>query len=207
MKSDCTRWLSLEETPLLQKYLDQETPRRIQVRGNAAFLQNRKLAFFCSQRCPGSVLAKMYDLAQILSQRPVTLMGGFQSPVEVEFLHRLLKSARSAIICPAKNLSAMRLKPEWQEPMQQGRLLLLSLFTEETHRIDRHLALRRNRFVAAWADEIFIAYAAPDGALSELSREIKTWKKKIYTIQDHSNEPLRALGAVPLQPAEILTNL
>ncbi len=204
MKSDRPRWLSVEETPFLRKYLDKETPLQIQARGNTTFLQNRKLAFFCSQRCPGSVLSKMYDLAQILSQRQVTLIGGFQSPVETEFLNRLLKSARSVIVCPAKCLSTMRLKPDWQEPMQQGRLLLLSPFAEHQRRLDRHLALVRNRFVAAVADEIFIAYASPGGALSRLLQEIKSWNKKMYTIQAKVNEPLLTLGAVPLQPAEVL---
>jgi predicted Rossmann fold nucleotide-binding protein DprA/Smf involved in DNA uptake len=196
--------LAAVDKPLLARYLGEQAPQQIQAWGNVTFLQNRKVAFFCSQRCPGSVLVKMYDLAQLLSQRPITLIGGFQSPVEQEFLNRLLKSAMSAIVCPARSMASMRLRSEWQEPMQQGRLLLLSPFGEGVQRVNRQIAQTRNRFVAALADEVLIAFASPEGAILELCREVRKWKKKIYTVQDPANLPLTAFGAKALQPSDVL---
>ncbi|NLP11672.1 hypothetical protein GX408_14840 [bacterium] len=202
MKAESIRRLSVVEKPDVTKYLGERAPKDIQAWGNVEFLYNRKIAFFCSQRCPGSVLAKMYDLAQILSQRPVTLLGGFQSPVEQEFLNRLLRSAMSAIVCPARALTGVRLKPEWREPMVQGRLLLLSPFGDGIRRTNRTLALQRNRFVAAVADEILLAFASPGGANMKLFSEMQRWKKRIYTLNDPVNQPLIVKGAQPLLPQE-----
>jgi len=202
MKSESVIRLSAGQSPALSKYLGLEAPSDLHAWGNLSFLHNRMVAFFCSQRCPGSVLAKIYDLAQILSQRPITLVGGFQSPVEQEFLNRFLKSAMSAIVCPAKHLHGMRLKPEWQEPMLQGRLLLLSPFGDSVRRTTRAIAQQRNRFVAALADESLIAFASPDGAIQEVCHEMRSWKKRMYTVQDPANEHLLRLGAKSILPAE-----
>jgi predicted Rossmann fold nucleotide-binding protein DprA/Smf involved in DNA uptake len=194
---------TLDLWPGLYRYLGEEAPDELHVLGNQTFLQNRLIAFFCSQRCPGSVLAKMYDLAQILSQQPVTVVGGFQSPVEQEFLFRLLRSALSVIVCPARNLETLRLLPEFEEPMQQGRLLLVSPFSPTVQRLSRSLAIERNRFVAALADRILVAHASEGGALQSLCGDISRTAKRMYTLQDQANQGLVDMGCTPLVLPEI----
>jgi predicted Rossmann fold nucleotide-binding protein DprA/Smf involved in DNA uptake len=195
----------LDVWPVLHRFLGEETPQELHMLGNQTFLQNRLLAFFCSQRCPGSVLAKMYDLAQILSQQSITVVGGFQSPVEQEFLFRLLRSALSVIVCPARNLETMRLLAEFEEPLQQGRLLLLSPFSASVQRLSRTLAVERNRFVAALADRILIAHASPGGALESLCRELNGANKKMFTLQDDANQGLVDKGCAAMVLPEITT--
>lgn len=194
---------TLDVWPALSRQLGEQAPRELHVLGNASFLRNRLLAFFCSQRCPGSVLAKLYDLAQIVSQQPITVVGGFQSPVEQEFLFRLLRSALSVIVCPARNLETMRLPPEFEEPLQQGRLLLLSPFPASVQRLSRPLAVERNRFVAALADRILVAHASSGGALESLCRELDGTKKNRFTLQDEANQGLVDLGCSALILPEI----
>jgi hypothetical protein len=61
-----------------------------------------------------------------------------------------------------------RVPPDWKQPLTAGRLLILSAFTATANRITAGLAARRNDFVAALADEVFIAHATVGGNLEEL---------------------------------------
>src|SRR2546430_15639221 len=47
--------------------------------------------------------------------------------------------------------------------LAEGRLLLISSFADTVRRADEEAARQRNRVVAALADKIFVAYAAPHG--------------------------------------------
>ena len=58
----------------------------VALKGDPTILDRKLLGFFCSVRCPGDVILKTYDLARALRIAEVTLIGGFQSPMEKEFL-------------------------------------------------------------------------------------------------------------------------
>ena len=77
--------------------------------------------------------------------------------MEKECLRILLRGSQSIIICPARALP-QRVPPEWRQPLADGRLLILSAFRAGEKRITTELAIRRNEFVAALADEIWIAH-------------------------------------------------
>lgn len=98
--------------------------------GGLSLLEGALLGFFCSVRAPGDAVLKTYDLARALRSRSVTLVGGFQSPMEKEFLDLLLRGAAGAVVCPARGLGLMRLPRAWREPLDDGRLLVLSFFDE-----------------------------------------------------------------------------
>ena len=92
----------------------------------------------------------------------------------------------------------MRLRTEWKKPLEEGRLLFLSPFPDNRHRGDVEMAFYRNRFVAALADEIFVAYAAPSSKTEQFCRETLGWGKTLYTIESDINSGLVAMGARPL---------
>ena len=79
--------------------------------------------------------------------------------MEKECLQILLRGSQPIIICPARTLP-QRVPPDWKKPLGAGRLLVLSAFTATANRVTAELAARRNEFVAALADEVFIAHAA-----------------------------------------------
>ena len=85
-------------------------------------------------------------------------------------------------------------------PLDEGRLLILSPFEEKHRRQSAELAAIRNRFVAAVADSILIAYASTGGKIEQLAREVLTWKKPIYTFASPYNEGLVKMGAVAVPP-------
>ena len=108
------------------------------------------LGFFCSVRAPGDSVLTVYDLARALRSRSVTLVGGFQSPMEKEFLDLLLRGAAGAVVCPARGLGVMRLRRGWRAPLDDGRLLVLSFFDEAVRRPPAAIAGRRNACVRRW---------------------------------------------------------
>ena len=182
----------------LCKYLDDRTLGTISALGNINILKNKKLAFFCSVKCPGHFILKTHDLSQSLKQAGVTVIGGFHSPIERECLRILLRGQQPIILCPARGLKGMRLRAEHKKPIEEGRLLLLSPFIERQRRNTAETALERNRFAAALADTIFVAHASPNSKTEMFCRELLAWGKPLYTLESDANANLIKLGAKPM---------
>lgn len=176
----------------LTTYLRDEAPARIAALGNLDLLRNKSVALFASVKCPGNLIVQTYDLAQNLRQRGITVIGGFHSPMEQETLAILLRGTPGVILCPARNIGA-KIARAYATPLAQGRLLILSPFAET--RITAETSIARNRFVAALADAVFIAYAEPNGKIARLGYEVLAWGKPVFTFDDAANTHLLARGA------------
>ena len=184
------------ETPaLLRRCLDRGEPRTVTARGDIGILDGALTGFFCSIRCPGDIILKIYDLARALRGANMTLIGGFQSPMEIEFLDLLLRGSARVVVCPARSIENMRVPRGWRTPISEGRLLILSPFGRSKHRPTAALAAQRNDFVAALATEIFIPYASPGGKTESLARQHAAAGKKILTLDSPANADLFGLGA------------
>ena len=173
--------------------------------GNLDILRQKKLALFCSVKCPGNLILQTYDLACDLRDAGVTVLGGFHSPMEKECLTLLLRGTQPVIVCPARSIDRMRLPTAWKAPLAEGRLLLLSPFAEKLHRVTTDLAQRRNEFVAALAGEVFVAHAAPGSKTGRFCRDVLAWGKPLLTLDSEENVHLLALGAKPLRPESVGT--
>ncbi len=68
----------------LCKYPSDSQPKMLATLGNLEILQQQKLAFFCSVKCPGAIILQTYDLARALRDAGVTVISGFHSPMEKE---------------------------------------------------------------------------------------------------------------------------
>jgi predicted Rossmann fold nucleotide-binding protein DprA/Smf involved in DNA uptake len=181
----------------LELYLTKNPPATVSCTGALNALAGNVLALFCSSRCPGTIVDKTYDLAQSLRNGGQTVVSGFHSPLEKECLNVLLRSPHSVVVCPPRGLATMRLPSEWQRPLREARLLLLSPFEESVRRPTAKHADERNRFAAALADATLIAHAGPGSKLLKLARTVKAWGKPLYTLPNPANEQLLALGAQP----------
>jgi predicted Rossmann fold nucleotide-binding protein DprA/Smf involved in DNA uptake len=144
----------------LQKHLLPEWHDPVHMLGNQDILQQKKLALFCSRKCPGNLILKAYDLARSLREDGVTVISGFHTPVEKECLRILLRGTQPIIICPARSIDGMRLPSAWRQPLAQGRLLILSPFAKTHRRMTAALAARRNEFVASMADDVLFIHIA-----------------------------------------------
>lgn len=167
--------------------------------GNLDILQKRKLAFFCSVKCPGEIILEAYDLAHALRDAGITVMSGFHSPMEKEVLNILLRSPHPVIACPARSIEGMRLPTEYKKQLADGRLLLLSPFNKKIRRSTVETSAVRNQFVANVAEKIFVAYTSPGSKTEQLCKDMLQSGKTLFTLANEYNKPLINLGAVPLE--------
>ncbi len=184
----------------LSRYLGRTVPKTLTAIGNTDILQSKTLAVFCSNKCPGNIILKTYDLLRQIRERGITVISGFHSAMERECLNILLKGRQSVIICPARSIEGMRIKPEYRKPLEDGRLLILSPFAGKEKRISSDKAVRRNYFVAALATAIFIPYAAPGSKTETFFQELLKWGKRVYTTDDGKNTSLIERGIKTISP-------
>lgn len=164
--------------------------------GNQMVLDMPLLGVFCSVECPGDLILKTYDLARLLaSASRFAIIGGFQSPIEQEFLIALLRGTTSVIVCPARTLHATSLEP-YRQAIDQGRLLLLSPFASHERRMTRQTCDRRNSFVAAVADRVFVSYASPGGMVEHMCRDLLVQHKPVFTFDSQYNRTIMGAGAI-----------
>lgn len=182
----------------LKKFLSDKAPATIAAIGTIGILQNKTLAVFSSSKCPGKIILQTYDLMKKIRADGTAVISGFHSPMEQECLNILLKGNQPIIYCPARSIEGMRIKPELRKPIEEGRLLILSPFSEKERRISSERALERNRFIAALADAIFVPHAETKSKTEKLCKELLNWGKPIYTLQSESNENLIAMGVKPI---------
>jgi len=135
--------------------------------GNSELLKLPKTAFLCSRKVPASAVLKCYDWAIAQREAGNCVISGFHSQLEKDVFHYLLKGSQPIIIALARGLKE-KIEPEFQRPLDQGRLLLISPFEKSVKRISEKTAAVRNRMMIDLADEITIGFASPGGNLEEL---------------------------------------
>jgi len=158
----------------LVQRLGADAPPELTALGNLDLLALPKTALFCSARCPSSVILPTYDQAAKWRDAGRCVISGFHSPVEKECLQILLRGDAPVILCLARAMLE-RLPAQWAIAVAGGRLLILSPFTAKVNRVTTDLARRRNEFVAALADEAYIAHASPGGQLEQLAKRLQAW--------------------------------
>ena len=180
---------------VLQRCFNTTSASAVTVQGDLALLDGVLTGFFCSVRCPGDIILKTYDLAKALRGAEMTLIGGFQSPMEKEFLDVLLWGRVNVVICPARGLGNMRVPKSWRAPLSDGRLLILSFFDDNIRRPTEASVARRNAYVAAVSNRILVAHAQQNGKTEALCRHALTSHKPVLTVDSPHNAHLMALGA------------
>jgi predicted Rossmann fold nucleotide-binding protein DprA/Smf involved in DNA uptake len=182
----------------LRDRLGAHAPQKLVALGNLDLLQAHPLALFCSAKCPGDLILQTYDLAQALRDAGVPVVGGFHSPMERECLGLLLRGRQPAIVCLAQRLPAIRLPRAQAAALAEGRLLVLSRFGEHVRRATQGSAVQRNLLVAALADRVFVAHAAPGSRTEALCRQVVGWGKPLFAFDAPANAHILALGGRPL---------
>lgn len=180
--------------PDLRQRAEADPTLTLTIRGNADLLTTRLVGFFCSESSPGDAILNTYDLALALRNADLTFIGGFQSPMEKEFLTFILRGTASVIICPARGIARMRLPAAWRTPLETGRLLLLSPFPANVHRPTHQTATQRNALVAELATSLLVPHAAPGGKVEQLCQDALAQGTPVFTLPS-ANQRLADLDA------------
>ena len=167
--------------------------------GDLSILGGRLTGFFCSVRCPGDAILRTYDLARALRTADVTIIGGFQSSMEKEFLDLVLRGSARIVVCPARGLGKLRIPKGWKKPLAEGRLLVLSFFDDIIRRPTAAISAARNGYVASIADRLLIAHAERGGKTEKLCKDALVRGKPVFTLDSRDNGHLIELGVVPIR--------
>ena len=143
--------------------------------GNEELLKLPKTAFLCSRKVPATAVLKCYDWAIAQREAGNCIISGFHSQLEKDVLHYLLKGQQPLIVALARGLK-QQMEPELQQPMDEGRLLIITPFDETIKRVTEKTAAVRNKIMIELADEVTIGYCSPGG---NLEKQINEFKKEV----------------------------
>ncbi len=168
---------------------------KVKSKGNLNLLDESLTALFCSNRCPGDLILKTYDLARAMRDAGVAVIGGFQTPMERECLRLLLRGTQPVVVCPARGIHNMRIPRDWSSALDGGRLLVLSPFPATARRPTVELATQRNDLVAELTQRVFIAHAAPGSKTEAFACKFAESGKPLLTLDSRANANLMEMGA------------
>ena len=171
-----------------------DLPPKFESKGDLRLLEEQLTALFCSNRCPGDLILKTYDLARAMRDAGTPVIGGFQTPMEKECLRLLLRGRQPVVICMARSVENMRIPALWRSALEEGRLLMLSPFPPHQRRPTTKSAEQRNNLVASLATQAFIAHAALGGKTENFARRLATIGKPVLTLDSPANANLMDLG-------------
>jgi predicted Rossmann fold nucleotide-binding protein DprA/Smf involved in DNA uptake len=162
--------------------------------GNVKILQKPALAFLCSSKCPASLIIKSHDLANRFKLTEQTVISGFHSPVEKEFLTNLLQGRPTIVVCKARSIHNMRIPADWKPVIEAGRLLIISPFCENQKRATTETARHRNVLVANFAEQVIVAHASKGGKTEKLVNTLLLQSKSVFTLDSDHNQNLISAG-------------
>lgn len=175
--------LLLELTPATLGLPQNLEAEPLRLRGDLSLLKRHRIGLFCSIRCPGAAILRALEWTRRIpvgADGPV-ILSGFHSPIEQECLLALIRRQVPVIVCPAREIARYRWPEEWDEPLREGRLVLLSPFKAE-RRPTAATGERRNRLVLELSDDLVVIHAEPGGRIEGLLADGTAVGKKILEL-------------------------
>jgi len=149
--------------------------------GDINILEEHKTAFFCSNKCPADLVVKTYDWATAMRDSCKCIASGFHTKIEQDVFNFLIKGTQPIIKVPARGIYK-NIPKEDQKLIDDGRLLYLFFFEDDIICQSKKTCFERNKRIAEISDEIFIAYAQPQGQLEKLVQYTLQLEKPIMSM-------------------------
>ena len=150
-----------------------------QYSGKLELLDRKTIAFLSSRTIATDKVMACYDWATNLNAETDCVVSGFQSPIEQDVLHFLLKNRIPVIVVLARAMYK-QIPEELEEAYNDGRVLFISI--SNNTRVNKATASIRNRYVVGLAQEILFGMLAEKSSLNEIYQYAKDNNKKIITI-------------------------
>lgn len=138
--------------------------------GNIGLMQQYKVAFLCSRKCPAASVLKSFDWAIAQRDKGTCVISGFHSRIEKDVLHYLLKGTQPVIMALARGMMK-KWPPEIKAALDANRLLIITRYADSVTHASEESCFQRNRLMMELADEIVIGYASQGGNLERLCGE------------------------------------
>ena len=150
-----------------------------QYSGKLELLDRKAIAFLSSRTIATDKVMACYDWATSLNAETDCIVSGFQSPIEQDVLHFLLKNRIPVIVVLARAMYK-QIPEELEEAYNDGRVLFISI--SNNTRVNKATASIRNRYVVDLAQEVLFGMLAEKSSLNEIYQYAKDNNKKILTI-------------------------
>lgn len=149
--------------------------------GNKALLNKKLTAFFASRTVQTARVMACYDWATSLSAETDCVVSGFQSAVERDVLHFLLKKKIPIIVVLARAIYK-HIPEELREAYDNGNLLFISV--SNAPRTSQGAAKARNQYAADISSTIVFGMLTEESSLYEIFlRQFENPNKEVQLIK------------------------
>lgn len=146
--------------------------------GNQELLKLQKTAFLASSNIASEEVLRVYDWATEMRSRGECVISGFNSKLEQDVLHFLLKGNQPIILVLARRMYKV-IPKELQEALAQNRLLIVSV--SNATRQSKDTAMMRNKWVCQKSDRILFVGVTERSSLYSLKTNLEH-KQKMITL-------------------------
>jgi len=147
--------------------------------GNQDLLNRRLTAFLSSSTIATDKVMACYDWATSLDADADCVVSGFQSPIEQDVLHFLLKKKIPVVVVLARAMYK-QIPEELKEAYDEGRVLFVSI--SNSTRVNKATAMSRNKYVVDIAHEVLFGMIAEGSSLNEVCQYAKDIQKPLSTL-------------------------
>jgi len=150
--------------------------------GNKDLLNRKLTAFFSSRTVQTARVMSCYDWATSLNAGTDCVVSGFQSPIERDVLHFLLKKRIPIVVVLARAIYK-HIPEELREAYDNGSLLFISV--NNALRTNQVAAKARNHYVAELANTIVFGMLTKESSLYEIFiRHAEDTRKLVLILKD-----------------------
>ena len=157
--------------PVCVQRVGVEIATRIVGAGETALLMAPLLGLIASRECPGHVLLETLDRVPEWVKSGRVIVSGFHSPLEQQVLRSVLRRKGRVVKGLARGMADYRPTAEEREPLDAGRMLVITACPPELRRTTRDTALARNRLVLTLTAEVVVPHVAAGSPLAALLKE------------------------------------
>ena len=147
--------------------------------GNKDLLGRKLTAFFSSRTIKTDKILACYDWATSLNPETDCVVSGFQSPIERDVLHFLMKKEIPVIVVLARRLYR-KLPAELEDAYKGNRLLFISI--SNSVRNSSILAKQRNLYAGELVDNVVFGMISEKSSLYEIYFKLREKGKSIEII-------------------------
>lgn len=157
-------------------------------RGNIELLSQNKVAVFASRNTPDSLTPALKDLFARLLNLPLSLAGGWQSPVEKQLLKLFNPNVKANLIQYfAREINDLKLAP-WQTALLQEQKLLIISPETNSKRPTRGLVSKRDTLIFSHCKKVIFLYIEPGGRLQAYFDQLLQGGHAIFLFEHPLNE-------------------
>jgi hypothetical protein len=162
--------------------------------GNESLLRIDLTAILTSIRIPADLVLPSFDAMLRLRAARTALVGGFQTPLEKEWLRLLLRGEGCVVVYLPRSLQNLRISPELAKAIERGRLALVSTTPAGRRRSGARESIARNREVVALARRVLVVHARPGSRAYRAAAAALEAGREVYCLEHPRNSDLALVG-------------